>query len=271
MNEHYSTEELADHDAGLVEAARERRLSQHLPNCPDCSDRLAAVRRVSLVLAAQPAPAMPADVFARLHHAVGSLTSTDLTNHEFPGDRSDRPQVQEDPDPYADQDRTAPARLAQDRAVGARATGEKPGWLRPTIGSLEKNVVRRRRPARVLLAALATCGLAAAVGFGGFVLSSASGHNEPVAGRPLVLNNGLGSATELQNRSGLSPHRFSEAWNCARQVTSGRITGIRVSVVNGRSGFLVFLNGAGKSTRVVFVSGCGTSPSAGPSTVLPGR
>lgn len=271
MNEHYSTEELADHDAGLVEAARERRLSQHLPNCPDCSDRLAAVQRVSVLLAAQPAPFMPDDVFARLHNTVGSLASTERTKPEFPDDRSDHPQLRTDPDPYADQHRAAPSPLAHDRPAGAQTTGENPGWLRPTIGSLEKQVVRRRRPAKMLLAALATCGLAAAVGFGGFVLSSASGHNEPVADHPLVVNDGLGSATELQNRSGLSPHRFSEAWNCARQVTSGRITGIRVSVVNGRSGFLVFLNGPGTSIRVVFVSGCGTSPSAGPSTVLPGR
>lgn len=270
MNEHYSTDQLADHDAGLVDAAHEHGMSQHLPTCPDCSDRLAAVQRVSVLLAAQPAPAMPEDVFARLHHTVGSLAAIELRNADLPDDRSGRPQIQPDPDAYADQDHPAPAPLAEDRALPG-GLEKNPGWLRPTMGRLEKNVVRRRRPAKVLLAVLGTCGLAAAVGFGGFVLSSASGHNEPVAGDPLVVTDGLSSATELQNHSGLSPHRFSEAWNCARQVTSGRITGIRVSVVNERTGFLVFLNGAGKSTRVVFVSGCGTTPSAGPSTVLPGR
>ncbi len=150
------------------------------------------------------------------------------------------------------------------------------GWRRPSMGSLEANLrstpTRRRRPAKTVFATLGACALAGVVGFGGYVLSAASGRNEPAANAPLVLEGGQlgGEAAELQDRSGLSPHRFSDAWNCARAVTSGRITGIRASVLNERSGFLIFLAGSGDSTRVVFVSGCGTAtPSAGPSTVLP--
>lgn len=278
MNTHYGTEELADHDVGLLDAGRERQVSEHLSTCPECSDRLAALQQVSLLLAAQPTPAMPEDVFARLHRAVGSLASGELTKADLP---SGRPPLQLDRDPYPVENYAEQAPVAEDPVdAGLRQPSEyrgsvtgpeqNPGWLRPTMGSLEKKLGRRRKPTKVLFAALATCGLAAAVGFGGFVLSSVSGHNEPVADHPFVVNGGqLGSATELQNRSGLSPHRFSDAWNCARRVTSGRITGIRASVVNGRSGFLVFLAGAGDSTRVVFVSNCGIAPSAGPSAVLP--
>ncbi len=237
VNEHVSREDLAEHDAGLLDAIRDRQVREHLAACADCSARLAAVQRVSLVLAAQPSPAMPADVFARLH-----ATVTDLAAGT--------------PD-----------------APSSRVPGSSSGWDRPTMGTLETTLARRRRPAKILAGVLATCGLAAAVGFGGYVVSGLSGHNEPTADAPMIVQSQgrtLGSVSELENRSGLGPHRFSEAWNCARQVTSGRITGIRASVLNGRSGFLVFLAGAEDSTRVVFVSGCGTSqPSAGPSTVLP--
>ncbi len=83
MTEHFSTEQLADHAAGLLEPAREREVARHLADCPDCTARLESVRHVSQVLAAQSAPRMPAAVFARLHQSIGALASSGPPNAEF--------------------------------------------------------------------------------------------------------------------------------------------------------------------------------------------
>ena len=44
----------------------------------------------------------------------------------------------------------------------------------------------------------------------------------------------------LQENADLSPHRFSEAWECAREVTAGRITAITSAVVDGQPALLVY-------------------------------
>jgi len=69
----------------------------------------------------------------------------------------------------------------------------------------------------------------------------------------------------------LSPHRFSQAWDCARKVTDGRITGLAASTVDGTPALLVYTESDG-STQVTVVTGCGAdTPSAGPSALLPPR
>jgi hypothetical protein len=68
---------------------------------------------------------------------------------------------------------------------------------------------------------------------------------------------------------GLSAHRFSQAWGCARKVTDGRITGLAASRVDGTPALLVYTKSEG-STLVTVVTGCASdAPSAGPSAVLP--
>ncbi len=292
-DDHCSDDRLADYDAGLLDPVAVGRVDAHLPTCPDCTERLDAIRRVSALLAAEPAPAMPADVFARLHHSVTALVDDDQGNADYPDDPEQRPRVESDAaSGYADRppasSRPVGQRELDDQGVDRVSTeqpskaslpasiapqaGSNPGWSRPTMGSLEKTMSRRRRPSRIIFAALGTCALAAVVGFAGYLVSAVSGHNEPAADRPLVLQDGqLGDSAEVGDHADLSAHRFSDAWTCARRVTSGRITGIRASVVDDRSGFLVFLAGTGGTTRVVFVSGCGASPTAGPSSVLPDR
>ncbi len=116
----------------------------------------------------------------------------------------------------------------------------------------------------VLVAAV----FAALVGFGGYVLSARAGMNEP----PVVaaVNSAeLGAdAKALQKVTDLDPHRFSQAWQCARQVTSGRIVGLATTVVDGSPALLVYTRSGGR-TLVTVVSGCHRSdPSAGPSAVL---
>jgi predicted RNA-binding protein associated with RNAse of E/G family len=78
-------------------------------------------------------------------------------------------------------------------------------------------------------------------------------------------------ADALEEASGgLSPHRFSQGWDCARKVTGGRITGLASSTVDGTPALLVYMKSE-DSTQVTVATGCRVSmPSAGPSAVLPG-
>jgi hypothetical protein len=108
------------------------------------------------------------------------------------------------------------------------------------------------------------------VGFGAYLISASAGLNEP----PVVaaINSGdlrVEAQALEQAAGGLSPHRFSQAWGCARKVTEGRITGLAASTVDGTPALLVYTKSDG-STQVTVVTGCGSSmPSAGPSAVLP--
>jgi hypothetical protein len=117
---------------------------------------------------------------------------------------------------------------------------------------------------------LAAAAAATVVGFGAYVISASAGLNEP----PVVAavdSHDLGAeAIALERtRGGLSPHRFSQAWGCARQVTAGRITGLASSSVDGTPALLVYTKYDG-SMQVTVVTGCaGGTPSAGPSAVLP--
>jgi hypothetical protein len=119
---------------------------------------------------------------------------------------------------------------------------------------------------------VAACAAAGIVGFAGYFVSASAGLNEPSVTAPAVVSSGrLGSqAHALQENADLSPHRFSEAWDCAREVTSGRITAITSAVVDGQPALLVYTR-SGPVSQVTVVTGCTVGqPSAGPSTTLPG-
>jgi hypothetical protein len=111
---------------------------------------------------------------------------------------------------------------------------------------------------------LAAAVAAAVVGFGGYVLSASAGLNEPSALSPAQVHPAAladQARTLAQNRD-LDPHLFSAAWRCAREVTTGRITGITPVYVGGEESYLVYTRSGGR-TYATLVTGCGDTPSAG--------
>jgi hypothetical protein len=108
------------------------------------------------------------------------------------------------------------------------------------------------------------------VGFGAYVASATAGLNEPPVVAAVSSSN-LGAQAGALQREGLEPHRFSRAWQCAREATEGRIVGLASSTVDGTPALLVYTR-AGATTQVIVVTGCGTSsPSAGPSALVSRR
>jgi hypothetical protein len=126
------------------------------------------------------------------------------------------------------------------------------------------------RKSRWVIPALAAAGAAAVVGFGAYVISARAGLNEPPVVAAVNIRDLGAEALALERTSGgLSPHRFSQAWGCARQVTDERITGLVSSTLEGSPALLVYTE-SGDSTHVTVVTGCGGGiPAAGPSAVVP--
>jgi hypothetical protein len=155
---------------------------------------------------------------------------------------------------------------ATGRGNGASSSARGP---RPTLGTFGADLDKPHK-SRWAVPALAAAAAAAVVGFGAYVISAQAGLNEP----PVVAavnSRDLGAqASALERASGgLSPHRFSQAWGCARHVTDERITGLVSSTVDGMPALLVYTE-SGDSTHVTVVTGCGGgTPAAGPSAALP--
>ena len=118
--------------------------------------------------------------------------------------------------------------------------------------------------------ALGAAALAAVVGLGGYVLSATAGLNEPpVLGVAVSSTDLAAEARTLEQSRDLDPHRFSDGWLCARQVTAGRITGLVRVPVDGSPALLVYTRSDGTS-RVTVVRGCrAAAPAAVASAVLP--
>jgi anti-sigma factor RsiW len=234
--QHLTTDELADAAEGLLDPERAAFAESHIADCADCQAQSEALREVTATLRAEPVAKMPEAVAQRLNEVMA-----------------------------AEQARRAAASAA--KSGRESVVSRQPRTSLGTFGSdLEKP-----RP-RWALAALAAAAVAAVIGFGAYVLSASAGLNEP----PVVAavnSRDLGAeARALQQASGgLSPHRFSQAWDCARKVTDGRITGLAASNVDGTPALLVYTESDG-STQVTVVTGCGAdTPSAGPSALLPPR
>ena len=171
-------------------------------------------------------------------------------------------------EPAAPMPETVARRLNE--VIAAKSARRTNCWKpKPTLGNFGQDL-KKPSKSRWALPALAAAALAAVVGFGAYLLSASAGLNEP----PVVAavnSNDLGSEARTleQAASGLSPHRFSQAWDCARKVTNGRITGLAASTVDGMSALLVYTKSDG-SALVTVVTGCGVgTPSTGPSAVLP--
>jgi anti-sigma factor RsiW len=151
-----------------------------------------------------------------------------------------------------------------------RTTAHASSFLRrPTLGMFGADLDQPKR-SRLVFGALAAVAVAAVVGFGGYVLSATAGLNEPPQTSAVVNTRQLGAeAHSLLKSADLGPHRFSRAWRCARDVTSGRITAISSVVVDGEPALLVYTR-SDDTQLVTVVTGCAADqPVAGPSTTLP--
>lgn len=225
MSDHVALEELAEAAEGLVDPEHAAVIEAHLSECDACRAQAEALRQVAARLAAEPRPVMPPDVFARLQTAM----------------------------------------TAESAARAARVVPLVAYRHRPTLGTFgaELHPPSRKRWAAPLLAAAAVATL---VGFAGYVLSASAGLNEPPTVAASVRTTDLGTqAGALKQAADLSPHRFSKAWQCARQVTAGRIVGLASTSVDGGPALLVYTRRDGQ-TEVTVVTGCASgSPTAGPS------
>ena len=236
VSEHLSVDELADAAEGLLDPARAAAADAHVAQCPACQSAAADLRRVTELLAADPAPPMPAGVTSRLDSVLaGESERRTLTG------------------------------LLGDRALrsGARQ-------LKPNLGSFGADLPKRTLR-QLLPPVLVSAAVAAVVGFGGYVVSARAGLNEPPTTASVVDPQRLGSdARSIELSHELSPHLFSQAWQCAHTVTRGRITGLASVTVDGVAALLVYSRQDGASYATI-VSGCALdSPSAGPSAMLPG-
>jgi anti-sigma factor RsiW len=233
---HPSLTELAEAAEGLLDEARSAEVQAHLAECRRCQDNAAELRAVSTTLATVPAPAMPAEVAARL-------------DRELAGE-SVRRFSQPEPDDESESESGS-------------------SWSRVTLGSFGADRPRRS-VRRIAMPALAAAVAAAVVGFGAYVVSATAGLNEPPVVAAVSSSN-LGAQAGALERGGLAPHRFSRAWQCARQVTDGRIIGLASSTVDGTPALLVYTK-SGATTEVTVVTGCDTGrPKPGPSALVSRR
>jgi anti-sigma factor RsiW len=243
---HPSLPELAEAAEGLLEDARTAEVRAHLAGCAGCQQNAAELRAVSATLATAPAPRMPADVAARLDRVLAG---------------------------EAERRSRSPARDEEfESELGSEFGSELgSGWHRPRVSLGAFSADRPRRSVRrIVLPALAAAAAAAVVGFGGYVASATAGLNEPPVVAAVSSSN-LGAQAGALQRDGLGPHRFSRAWQCARQATDGRIVGLASSTVDGTPALLVYTR-SGATTQVTVVTGCGTGrPSPGPSAPVSRR
>lgn len=224
MSSHVRLDELAEDAEGLLEPDRRAEVGRHLQTCATCRESAEALGGVRVLLAAAPAPRMPAAVSTRL---AGVLT--------------------------AESERRATTR--SERAPSDRRV--KPGL--GTFGDHLQGLSKRRFVPVAVAGLLAS----AAVGFGGYVVSASAGLNEPTATAVALPESGdLGArARDIRDQRDVDPHRFSRAWRCARVVTDGPITGITRIQVGGLPALLVYVGARGAEQAVV-VTGCDTGAPA---------
>jgi anti-sigma factor RsiW len=163
------------------------------------------------------------------------------------------------------------ARRLNEVVAAESAAREAHSWKpRATLGSFGEDL-KQPAKSRWVVPALAAAAAAAVVGLGAYVISANAGLNEPPVVAAIDSSDLEVEARALEQAAGgLSPHRFSQAWDCAREVTNGRITGLAAGTVDGSPALLVYTR-SNELTEVTVVTGCGAgTPTAGPSAVLPG-
>lgn len=248
--QHASVEELADAAEGLLGADAAAQLRQHLSTCAECRARNADLGEVGALLAAVPAPAMPASVVARLNAAVR--------------------QEQQRREPLSASVGAEPAPTVGPRVH--RVTGPPYGTKarpHPSLGRFGADLRKVSAGRRWGIPVLAAAAAAAVVGFGTYVLSAGLGLDEPPAVSVTVNNGQLGpQASALRQRTDLEPHRFSQAWWCARRVTDAPIVGLATIRSGGEPALLVYTR-TDRGPQATVVRGCDRGdPQAGPSVLL---
>lgn len=235
MAAHLTVDELADAAAGLLDAARVAEIDDHLSGCRRCAAEKAQLDQVSLRLAAEPVPAMPAAVADRL----AAIIATEQ------------------------QRRSSGAADADD--LHRRELADRPKPSLGTLGSDLGKPSRTRFVGRLLVACVAAVG----IGFAGYAVSARAGLGEPEAIRSPLTSKDLASQAEsLRSSKDLDSHWLSRAWSCVQKVTDGRITDIARVTVDGAPALLVYST-AGERSQVTVVTGCPDQPHAGPTTDLP--
>ena len=232
--QHLSVDELADAAEGLLDPERAAFAESHIAGCPDCQAQSEALREVTASLRAEPAPSMPQELSHRLNEVIAAE-----------GARRSHASVTED--------------------------GQSTGTWQPrkTLGTFGEDL-RKPSKSRWLMPTLAAAAGAAIVGLGAYVISAGAGLNEPPVVAAVNSSDLATQARALEEANGgLSPHRFSQAWDCAREVTDRRITGLASSTVDGTPALLVHTE-SDRSTQVTVVTGCRAgTPAAGQSATLP--
>lgn len=236
MSDHIAIDELALAGEGLLDPDRTAAVESHLAACPECRAHVESLGRVSTILSAEPTPTMPPEVAMRLRSVLDQESARRSTD--------------------------------SGSVTGGAAGGWPPEGVRsaprPSLGVFGAELPRPAKR-RWLVPALAAAAAASVVGFGGYVLSASAGLNEPPTVAAAVNSKKLGSdARSLEQGQDLDPHRFSRAWQCARQVTEGRIVGLASTAVDGAPALLVYTRSHGE-TQVTVVTNCDSTPTAGPS------
>lgn len=244
MTDHPSRDTLADAAEGLLEPDEATVVDAHVSGCATCRAELAAFSEVSTVLAAAPAPTMPAAVAQRLGAVVAAEQAAREVSpllHAVPGSGPDAPPVPRHP-------------------YGTRRR------LHPSLGRQFGEDLRRVSPGRRWgLPVLAAAAAALVLGFVAYVASATLGLNEPPAVSISTAPGQLvAQAGELRDRTDVDPHRFSQAWWCAARATDGRIVGLATTTSDARPAVLVYVRtSAGVGVQVV--TGCATAtPAATP-------
>jgi len=245
--DHPTIDDLADAAEGLLDPERGARVGAHVAGCAHCRQSAARLQRVSEVLGVEPSPRMPEAVADRLQAALRQQSQQRASAAH--GHRQGTP--------------TPPPTRASAAAVRTltphrhRSLGQFGHDLHPPTSW--------RRVVPLLVAAV----LAMVVGFGGYVLSATAGLNEPPVVMTAVSSTDLADqARSIQQGQDLDPHRFSNAWFCARSATRGRITGLAAARVDGSPALLVYTRSGAASVTVV--TGCNNpQPTAIASAVLP--
>lgn len=238
--QHLSVDELADAAEGLLDPERAAFAESHIAGCPDCQAQSEALREVTASLRAEPAPPMPQEVSHRLNEVIAAE-----------GAHRSHARATED--------------WHSDRGLVAAGTWQP----RKTLGTFGEDL-KKPSKSRWLLPTLAAAAGAAIVGFGAYVISAGAGLNEPPVVAAVNSSDLATQARALEEAyGGLSPHRFSQAWDCVREVTDRRITGLASSTVDGTPALLVYTE-SDRSTQVTVVTGCRAgTPAAGQSATLP--
>jgi hypothetical protein len=240
--DHPSLDDLADASEGLLDPDRAARVAAHLTGCARCQEAAAALSGVTALLAAAPDPGPMPDAVAR---RLDDVLATESAQR-------------------------AAAQAAGHPAVDHQGGAHPLVAHRPSLG----HFAPQRRPARSWrrwAPALAAAALACVVGLGGYVASATAGLNEPPQVTADLRSADLArQAAALAESRDLDPHRFSQAWICARSVTAGRVTGLARARVDGAPVLLVYLRTEGAAS-VTVVSGCGgAAPDVVATAALPG-